>query len=320
MRRPSDLSKTERQEIADLYRSGIPTAEIGEAYDLTHGSVSTVALEEGCTPRHMRKSRLARMHGESPAPSVPTDIAELGLRADAGVPVVNSRIVAERFEKRHDNVLRDIDALISTSSNLRGCGWFRETRVDVPGGNGAILSVRSFDLTRDGFTLLVMGWTGEKALTFKVRYIEAFNQMERALKVGAPSDAAIRAELARLESKIDQVIGGYDQRRGSVIEYQTAKDLLDAHGVPPLGRNGFIRHCSAELHKWCIKWGTQTGRVDLIRYGSEKGTRFFHVDAVNSWLQNGPCGGGSAQIRSYLAKIAGQGILKLVSDKKHLRV
>ena len=181
MRRPSDLSKTERQEIADLYRSGIPTAEIGEAYDLTHGSVGTVALEEGCTPRHMRKSRLARMHGESPAPSVPTDIAELGLRADAGVPVVNSRIVAERFEKRHDNVLRDIDALISTSSNLRGCGWFRETRVDVPGGNGAILSVRSFDLTRDGFTLLAMGFTGKRALAFKLAYIDAFNRMEAAL-------------------------------------------------------------------------------------------------------------------------------------------
>jgi phage regulator Rha-like protein len=36
-------------------------------------------------------------------------------------------------------------------------------------------------MTRQGFTLLVMGWTGDKAMAFKVRYIEAFDAMERAL-------------------------------------------------------------------------------------------------------------------------------------------
>jgi len=87
-------------------------------------------------------------------------------RLGGNVPLVNSRDVAEKFGKRPDNALRDIDAILDTSSDLRKCGWFRETVVDVPGGNGATLQVRSFDLTRDGFTLLVMGWTGPKAHAF----------------------------------------------------------------------------------------------------------------------------------------------------------
>ena len=43
-------------------------------------------------------------------------------------------------------------------------------------------SYRAFDMTRDGFTLLVMGFTGEKALQLKLRYIEQFNAMEAELK------------------------------------------------------------------------------------------------------------------------------------------
>ena len=90
-------------------------------------------------------------------------------RNDGQTPVVNSRDLAERFEIRHDNVLRDID-LLTGSSDLRslsnqGVSPFREiTAFD----SKANREIRSFDLTRDGFTLLVMGWTGEKAMAFKV--------------------------------------------------------------------------------------------------------------------------------------------------------
>jgi anti-repressor protein len=77
--------------------------------------------------------------------------------------------VAEAFGKRHDHVLRDIDTIL-TSPNL-GPLWFRS--VDYLDAKGE--SRRAFDLTRQGFTLLVMGWTGERAMAFKVRYIEAFD-------------------------------------------------------------------------------------------------------------------------------------------------
>lgn len=81
------------------------------------------------------------------------------MRAHEGVPVVSSRDVADRFEKRHADVLRDIDAILDPNADLRSGGWFIETSYfDVQGQER-----RAFDLTRQGFTLLVMGWTGEKA-------------------------------------------------------------------------------------------------------------------------------------------------------------
>nr|WP_305123473.1 Rha family transcriptional regulator [Roseomonas sp. GC11] len=77
-------------------------------------------------------------------------------------------------------------------------GWFRP----VLGWNEeAQRQTRSFDLTRDGFILLVMGWTGERAMRFKVAYIQAFNAMEAALKAQGPDDrflAAVREIVAPL--------------------------------------------------------------------------------------------------------------------------
>jgi Rha family phage regulatory protein len=87
----------------------------------------------------------------------------LRVRDDGSVALVNSRDVAEAFDKRHDHVLRDIDAIL-TSPNL-GASWFRSgDYLDAKGE-----ARRSFDLTRQGFTLLVMGWTGERAMAFKIR-------------------------------------------------------------------------------------------------------------------------------------------------------
>jgi Rha family phage regulatory protein len=77
--------------------------------------------------------------------------------------------VAEAFEKEHGKVLRDIKEL-KIEPNL-ATSWFRPTTLLDSYGR----EQPSFDLTRQGFTLLVMGWTGERAMAFKVRYIEAFD-------------------------------------------------------------------------------------------------------------------------------------------------
>lgn len=98
-----------------------------------------------------------------------------------GTVYANSRDVAEFFGKEHKNVLRDIDAVLE---NLHGSdlsdGWFRETDVLHPTVYGRL--IRAFDMTRDGFTILIMGYTGPKAMEFKVRYIQQFNAMEETLK------------------------------------------------------------------------------------------------------------------------------------------
>jgi Rha family phage regulatory protein len=90
---------------------------------------------------------------------------------------VTSLQVAEHFDKRHDNVLRDIAQLAEEVAQLdgtyTGVVFIDETYSDERGR-----SQRLFRLNRDAFALLAMGFTGQKALRWKLAYIEAFNQLE----------------------------------------------------------------------------------------------------------------------------------------------
>lgn len=92
------------------------------------------------------------------------------------VTVVTSLDVAETFEKRHADVLRDIEEL--------GCSdEFRERNFALS-KYSVETNKRSYPMyymTRDGFTILVMGYTGDKAMKFKEAYIKQFNAMERVL-------------------------------------------------------------------------------------------------------------------------------------------
>lgn len=108
-----------------------------------------------------------------------------GFTSNALTPVVfikdnavfaNSRDVADFFVKLHFNVLNDIRGLLKSQDTP--AEWFRPV-VTINEQNGQ--RYRAYDMTRDGFTLLVMGYTGAKALEFKVRYIQEFNRMEGEL-------------------------------------------------------------------------------------------------------------------------------------------
>lgn len=73
----------------------------------------------------------------------------------------NSRDVATFFEKRHDNVLADIDRVLSTPE-ISGMGLF--TCVQTPHLTVIGRMIPSWDMTKDGFTLLVMGYAKAKML------------------------------------------------------------------------------------------------------------------------------------------------------------
>lgn len=90
--------------------------------------------------------------------------------------VTTSLQVAENFEKKHQHVLRDIDALKQDVSNF-GQMFIESNQPDSYGRDRRI-----YYMNRDGFSLLAMGFTGKKALQFKLKYIDAFNQMEKQLK------------------------------------------------------------------------------------------------------------------------------------------
>jgi len=100
---------------------------------------------------------------------------ELQLFKKDGIAVVSSRVVAEDFGKRHDHVLAKIEEKIATLK-FGALSWFIESEYNDAQGKLR----KEYLLTRDGFSFIVMGFTGSKADEFKIKYIEAFNAMEKA--------------------------------------------------------------------------------------------------------------------------------------------
>lgn len=97
-----------------------------------------------------------------------------------GQPAIHSTKIADRFNKKHSHILRDIDTLQSILPASFVVENFQLAHFDVPGPNGAIRKARAYLLTRDAFSLLAMGLTGKAAIIWKLRYIEAFNALEKA--------------------------------------------------------------------------------------------------------------------------------------------
>ena len=111
--------------------------------------------------------------------------------------VTTSLKVAEVFGKRHDHILRDISNLRKDIPNF-GEMFLEGTEPDSYGRNR-----KMFYMNRDGFTLLAMGFTGQKAMSFKLKYIEAFNAMERQL-VAKQDSYMIADPIERAKRQIEE--------------------------------------------------------------------------------------------------------------------
>ncbi|ARI99664.1 Rha family transcriptional regulator [Pseudomonas aeruginosa] len=100
---------------------------------------------------------------------------EVSVEIIGGKPTTTSLDVAKHFRKRHDNVLRDI-------KNLECPEDFALLNFEECSRTGANNRPEPYvRMTRDGFTLLCMGFTGKEAMHWKVAYINAFNKMEQVL-------------------------------------------------------------------------------------------------------------------------------------------
>lgn len=89
--------------------------------------------------------------------------------------VTDSRSVAEHFGKRHNDVTEVIRKLLATEKSVTK--MFHPSEFEYRGQTFPM-----YLMNRDGFSLLVMGFTGKKALDWKLKYIAAFNDMEKRLK------------------------------------------------------------------------------------------------------------------------------------------
>ncbi|EJN6733567.1 Rha family transcriptional regulator [Salmonella enterica subsp. enterica serovar Anatum] len=121
--------------------------------------------------------------------TLPT-LAQPEIRIINGQAVTSSQAVADYFIKRHDNVIQKIKNL-ECSSKFAALNFKESEYTDATGRK-----LPCYNITRDGFAFLAMGFTGKRAAQFKEAYINAFNQMEKQLsKPSVLSDAAHNASV-----------------------------------------------------------------------------------------------------------------------------
>lgn len=126
--------------------------------------------------------------------------------------VTTSLQVAELFEKQHPHVMRDIENILEGISKIGDTEkvlFYKSTYINEQNKQ----EYPMFYMNRDGFTLLAMGFTGQKAIQFKLAYIQAFNEMERQLT--QPTTAELIAMMAQQ--------GVEQERRLNVVEEKTAQ-------------------------------------------------------------------------------------------------
>lgn len=116
--------------------------------------------------------------------------------------VVSSLQIAEHFDKEHKNVLRLLSSLLSSANKQRlSKHFFKSNYKDETGKNNTM-----YLMDRDGFSLLAMGFTGDKALKWKLDFIDAFNAMEQEIQHKEyQASLAKSSENELLRKKVEQL-------------------------------------------------------------------------------------------------------------------
>ena len=179
---------------------------------------------------------------------------ELVFRGQNDQVITTSLLVAETFEKEHRNVLKSIRKLMS-ATNVAVAQMFDETTYVNEQGKEQPM----FVMNRDGFTLLAMGFSGEKALEFKVKYINAFNKMEAELKSQQTKQlsaaesllqsvqllVAHERQLAILEHNQKNMQGAISSLYDKVYGMQFETDMVKQKLNNEIDRYTVIGYCSA---------------------------------------------------------------------------
>lgn len=128
-------------------------------------------------------------------------MTDIILSTQNGEPVASSRQIAESFGKEHRNVMRDIENLMTAGvlKNEQTPMFYKTEYTHEQNGQ----TYPMYLMNRDGFTLLAMGFTGKAALEWKLKYIQAFNAMEKQL--------AQRPQLSRAELMAQALIAAHDE-------------------------------------------------------------------------------------------------------------
>jgi Rha family phage regulatory protein len=102
------------------------------------------------------------------------------IKVDGEKLTTTSLLVAEKFGKRHKNVLQKIDALFVSQPEFSGLN-FKPTSIRVNQPNGGFREERNYEMTEEGFAMIAMRFTGKSAEDWQIKFIEAFQKMRREI-------------------------------------------------------------------------------------------------------------------------------------------
>lgn len=175
--------------------------------------------------------------------------------------VTSSRVVATAFEKRHDNVLRDIRGLLKIEDTQEM--FHKTTYVNKQNGQ----KYTEYLMNRDGFAILVMGFTGAKALEWKMKFLNQFNAMESVIRQHG------------LEGKVQQSLDAIADLRKQLKDSGILREYIAPHH--------FFEHLAA-------RWKEATHRERIRDFyddiGSYAGVNVPYSNMINitvkEWLLN----------------------------------
>jgi Rha family phage regulatory protein len=169
--------------------------------------------------------------------SIRTGIEELGIFEKNSDAWVSSRDLAKLFEKRHDHVLRDIEEAMSKLSDSFTRPNFGESSYK----NSQNKKQPEFLLNRKSFAIIAMGFTGKKAMEFKVKYIEAFETMLNVIETRQLSKAGYKEMTSAIARKYKSDPKTFSAEADMINEIVLGMKAKDFKAVNQIDVNGNTR-------------------------------------------------------------------------------
>lgn len=207
--------------------------------------------------------------------------------------MTNSLLVAEKFGKNHKDVLESIRAILMTAENSALLSMFVESTYYSSQNK----ELPMYIISRDGFTLLVMGFNGKDALNFKLEFLNAFNKMESMLKsddyILARSQEILNNRLQLATQKV-QILESTVEKQVEQLQLLAPKasytdEVLQSTATYTLTQiaHDLGMRSVFELTGWCKSKGflfqqsgqwQPTAKVAGKGYFTTRTARFFHSD------------------------------------------
>lgn len=250
-------------------------------------------------------------------------MANLVFQNSNGSDVTTSLVVAQVFGKEHKNVVRDIENL-SCSESFNRLNFERITYKDARNREQT-----AYEMTKDGFSFLVMGYTGTKAGEFKERFINEFNKRESLLKnddyILMRSQQILQKRLEASEERLRQLEAKTEQLQNTVelqdkelkqaapkVEY--CDKVLSSEGYLTVN---MIAAClgisDIKLNKLLCQWGIQYKESGVYYLYSKYRDKGYTVHKPHAYIDS--LGNIKTRQHMYWTEIGKKFILELYSSK-----